>query len=118
MAARQTADHSTHLHGRSESAKCECCQGIEHFTLGDLQGFANSLAALSDNRRKRIIASVKSLFTFGQKVGYLRFNVAAAIKSPKAKSELAARILTEEEVMQMIYKTDKQRDQVLIRLLY
>ena len=86
--------------------------------LADLQSFVDSLAALGDNSRKRIVASVKSLFTFGQKLGYLQFNVAAAVKLPKVKDELAARILTEDEVLRMIHKTDKQRDNVLLRLLY
>lgn len=91
---------------------------LQAITLADLQGFADSLAAQSDNSRARIIASVKSLFTFAHKVGYLPFNVAAALKLPKPKNELAARILTEEQVQAMIHKTDKQRDAVLIRLLY
>src|SRR4051812_11295640 len=91
---------------------------LNAITLGDLQSFADSLAVLSDNSRKRIIGSVKSLFTFGQKVGYLRFNVTAALKTPKVKNELAARILTEDEVLTMIHKTAKQRDNVLLRLLY
>jgi site-specific recombinase XerD len=91
---------------------------LNAITLRDLQDFADSLVGLSDNSRKRIIASVKSLFTFGNKLGYIRFNVAAALKSPKVKDELAARILTEEEVLTMIHKTGKQRDQVLLRLMY
>lgn len=91
---------------------------LQTISLKDLQGFVDSLAGLGDNSRKRVVASVKSLFTFGQKVGYLRFNVAAAIKLPKVKDELAARILTEDEVLRMIHKTDKQRDNVLLRLLY
>src|SRR5689334_12039381 len=50
---------------------------LQAITLADLQSFADSLAALGDNTRKRLINSIKSLFTFGQKLGYLRFNVAA-----------------------------------------
>jgi len=87
-------------------------------TLGDLQAFVDSLEGLSVNSQKRIIASVKSLFTFGQKIGYLRFNVAAALKQPKARNDLAQRILTEGEVITMIHLTKKQRDQLLLRLLY
>src|SRR5688572_21822102 len=83
--------------------------------LADLQRFVDSLAALGANSRKRVIACVKSLFTFGQKLGYLQFNVAAAIKLPKVKDELAARILSEDEVLSMIHKTEKQRDNVLLR---
>jgi len=86
--------------------------------LADLQSFVDSLVGLGDNSRKRAIACVKSLFTFGQRLGYLQFNVAAAIKLPSVKNELAARILTEDEVLTMIHKTAKQRDNVLLRLLY
>ena len=50
---------------------------LASITLGDLQDFADSLlaAGLSPNSRKRSISSVKSLFTFGQRLGYLQFNV-------------------------------------------
>ena len=36
-------------------------------TLDDLQRFADSLAELSDHSRKRIIGSIKSLFTLGKR---------------------------------------------------
>lgn len=87
-------------------------------TLADLQAFAESMSALSAGSRKRTINAIKSLLSFGQKVGYLRFNIGAAIKAPKPKNTLAQRILTEAEVHAMIALTRKQRDQVLLRLLY
>lgn len=87
-------------------------------TLADLQSFAENLTALSASSRKRTINAVKSLLSFGQKVGYLRFNVGAALKAPKPKNTLAQRILSEAEVHAMITLTRKQRDQVLLRLLY
>lgn len=117
------------LHGRSAGTITKYNEAIKRLqsfvgkplnvvTLGDLQAFTDSLNGLSDNTRKRIIASVKSLFTFGQKIGYLRFNVGAALKAPKAKDTLAQRILSEAEVLSMVYKTSKVRDQMVIRLLY
>lgn len=93
-------------------------KNLNTITLGDLQALVDSLDGLSINSKKRIINSIKSLFTFGQKLGYLRFNVAAALKSPKDAGSLAQRILSEDKVLAMIHKTDKKRDQVLIRLLY
>jgi integrase/recombinase XerD len=48
-------------------------------TLADLQGFVDDIDG-SDNTRKRTINSVKSLLSFGQKVGYLTWNVGAALK--------------------------------------
>ena len=116
------------LHGRPATSqrayladveKCLAYVGkpLGAITLGDLQGFADSLTG-KDNTRKRTISSIKSLFTFGQKLGYLQFNVAAALKAPKPKNTLAERILTESEVLTMIALTTKERDKVLLRLLY
>ena len=85
--------------------------------LETLQAFSDTLKG-SANSRKRIVSSVKSLFTFGQKLGYLQFNVAAALKAPKPKNTLAERILSESEVLTMIALTTKDRDKVLLRLLY
>src|SRR4051812_17298281 len=42
-------------------------------TLPDLQAFADSLEHLSPASRARILASIKSLFAFAHKLGYLRF---------------------------------------------
>lgn len=132
--AMQTQAHSDNqlialwLHGKSTHSQRAYMADVEKFmthvgkplqtvTLGDLQSFVDSLTG-KDNSRKRIVSSVKSLFTFGQKLGYLQFNVAAALKAPKPKNTLAERILTESEVLTMIALTTKQRDKVLLRLLY
>jgi site-specific recombinase XerD len=116
------------LHGRPASTQAVyraaalrllsfCAKPIRMMTLGDLQAFVDSIEG-KPNTRKRIIASIKSLFTFGHKLGYLVVNVGAVVHLPKAKDELAARILSEDEVLRMIHKTEKPRDNVLLRLLY
>lgn len=117
------------LHGKSDHSQRAYRSDVQRFmvqvgkplqlvTLADLQSFADTLADLSDNTRKRVISSVKSLFTFGQKLGYLQYNVAAALKAPKPKNTLAERILSESEVLTMIALTTKARDKILLRLLY
>lgn len=71
------------LHGKSAHSQRAYMADVEKFmghvdkplqmvTLGDLQAFVDSLTG-KDNTRKRTINSVKSLFTFGQKLGYLQF---------------------------------------------
>lgn len=87
-------------------------------TLADLQGFAGSLSELGASSRKRTINAIKSLLSFGQRIGYLPFNVGAALKAPKPKNTLAQRILSEADVHAMIALTADRRDQVLLRLLY
>lgn len=92
-------------------------QPLSQITLAMLQEWADGQTGY-DNTRKQRIAAVKSLFTFGQKLGYLQFNVAAMLKTPKPKNTLAERILTESEVLTMIALTEKPRDKTLLRLLY
>lgn len=92
---------------------------LNQITLMDLQAFdAHLQDEVSDSSRKRILSSVKSLFTFATKLGYITFNVAQLLRTPKLKNELAARILDESDVLKMIHKTEKKRDNVLLRVLY
>lgn len=91
---------------------------LQAITLRDLQAFADSLDDLQPNSRKRMLSSVKSLFTFGHKVGYLRFNVAAALRIPSPKNTLAERILSESEIHAMLTLTENPRNRLLLRLLY
>jgi integrase/recombinase XerD len=117
------------MHGKSIHTQRAYCHDIGRFlafvgrpltlvALRDVQGFSDSLAALREGSRGRGLAAVKSLLTFGQKIGYLPFNVGAAVDIPKAKDTLAERILTEDRVLQMIHMETKPRNHALLRLLY
>lgn len=116
------------LHGKSSHSQAAylrhaaslrdwTAQPLSQITLAMLQDWADGQTG-NDNTKKQRIAAVKSLFTFGQKLGYLQFNVAAMLKTPKVKNTLAERILTESEVLTMIALTEKPRDKCLLRLLY
>src|SRR5882672_3758379 len=72
---------------------------LNQISLPDLQDYADNLAAagLAVASQQRMLAAVKSLFTFGQKIGYLQFDPGKVLKLPKAKDRLAERILSEEE---------------------
>lgn len=92
-------------------------KGLQDVAYNDLQAWAGALTG-AENSRKVAISAIKALFTFAQKIGYIRVNPAVMIEAPKAKETLAERILTEDEVLRMIHQTTKQRDNVLLRLLY
>src|SRR5205823_5872806 len=67
-------------------------------TLDDLQAFDTDLTAragLCVSSRARALAAVKSLLSFGQKVGALQFNVGAALELPNVPNDLAQRIMDE-----------------------
>lgn len=87
-------------------------------TLADLQAFADSLATLAPASRNRFLSSVKSLLSFGHEIGYLTFNVGAALKLRTVKNRLAERILAESDVHKLIAMEPNTRNQVLLRLLY
>lgn len=90
---------------------------LRQVTLRDCQTFVDSLEGQS-NTQKRTISSVKSLFSFAQRIGYVVFNVTAPIRLPKMQDKLAERILPEAEVHRIIALTENQRDRMILRLLY
>ena len=77
---------------------------LRNITLGQLQSYADALHSkeLSPASIKRKLASIKSLFTFAHKIGYLIFDVGKPLKTPHSKDKLAERILSEEEVQTII----------------
>ena len=87
-------------------------------TLSDLSEFADDLLWLAPATQARKLRVMKSLFSFAQKVGYLAYNVGAALEAPKTKETLSERILTEEETHRLINAPDNPRDRALLRTLY
>src|SRR5947209_6800047 len=116
------------LHGRSVNTQVayqhdlarffKCVRkSISDITLRDFQEFVDALEGAVGTKR-RVIAAVKSLFSFALKIGYIRFSVAAAVRAPKAMDTLAERILPEAKIHEMIALTPEGRDRMLLRLLY
>jgi integrase/recombinase XerD len=116
------------LHGRTAHTKAAYHRDVTRFfgfvakplvkiELLDFQGFTDSLEGATASKR-RVIASLKSLFGFAMKIGYLHFNVAAAIRAPKSVDSLAERILSEAAVHRMIALAGNRRNQMLLRVLY
>jgi integrase/recombinase XerD len=91
---------------------------LEQVTLGDLQGFADSLGDLAPASRARILSAIKSLLSFGHQLGYLPFDVGRPIKLPGQKNRLAERILLETDVQRMLALESQTRNHALLRLLY
>jgi integrase/recombinase XerD len=93
---------------------------LRNITLGQLQGYADDLHSkeLSPASIKRKLASVKSIFTFGHKLGYLMFDVGKPLKIPASKDKLAERILSEEEVQTVINSVKHKRNRLIIKTLY
>jgi len=93
---------------------------LDRITLADLQAYSQFLGqgSLQPASQNRALTAIKSLLSFGQEVGFLPFNVGAAVKLHPNPDGLAQRILAESEVARLIDRAPAGRDQVLLRLLY
>src|SRR5579872_366866 len=87
------------LHGRSPHTQRAYRADVERFrvragkplplvTLADLQSFADFLGSLSPASRGRTLSAIKSLLSFGHRIGYLPFDVGRALRLPAIKNRL------------------------------
>ena len=91
---------------------------LNEVRVGDLQAYLSTLSGQASATRANTAAALKSLFTFAQEVGFLRFNVGAAVKAPAVKNTLAERIMPEADAMRLIALEPKPRNRALLTLLY
>lgn len=94
---------------------------LKRIQLGMLQAFQDWLNKECELKPKSIqchMSTVKSLFTFAHRIGYIQFNPAAVIKLRKPKDTLAQRLLSRSEVIKMIDAETNPRNKALMRLLY
>jgi integrase/recombinase XerD len=117
------------LHGRPATTQAAYRREVVRFfahtgtplrqtTLGDVQGFVDSLSGLAPATQARSIHAIKSLFAFALRLGYIPFDVAASVRAPKVKNRLAERIMSEADVHRLLALETHPRNRVLLRLLY
>ncbi|MCJ2039562.1 tyrosine-type recombinase/integrase [Methylobacterium sp. J-059] len=85
--------------------------------IGDLQDYVTGRDG-SSATVALAASALKSLFTFAQEVGFLRFNIGAAVKVPPIKNTLAERIMSEADALLMIRQEPDMRNRVLLTVLY
>lgn len=93
---------------------------MQAMTLEDLQAFTDALLDEYEHEtsRVRVRNAIKSLFSFAMQVGYIRVNPAAMVEAKKVPSNVAAMILTEEQVLRMFDRAKNERDRLILRILY
>lgn len=85
--------------------------------VDDFEAFKRELEGAPSTRARRV-ASIKSLFSFGIRTGYLLRNVTVLVNTPKVPSKLAARILPAEDIHRLLVAAADGRDAAMLRLLY
>jgi len=119
------------LHGKSTHTQRYYQTDIQHFfdftkkslrqtILKDLQDFADYLnnKELADSSIRRILSSVKSLFAFAHKLGYLPFDTSRPLILPNPKDTLAERILSADEVHNIINVENIPRNKLILKTLF
>lgn len=119
------------LHGRSKHTIKGYTNDINFFgktinkslrtiTLQELQGYADYLSEqdYAPTTIKRMLCAVKSLFSFGHRIGYLQFDTGKPLRIPTPKESISERILTQDEVLYMFEMAKNPRDRMLLILLY
>lgn len=94
------------------------CKPLRVVSVADLQGWLQSqpnLAAASINAR---MTAVKSLYKFGMETGYLAFNPTVPLRGKPVKQVRAERILSEEEILDLLQAPMSDRNRALLYLLY
>ena len=117
------------LHGRSPNTQRAYGRDASRFrsfvgkslqavTLADLQDFADTLTELAPASQCRVLSSVKSLVSFGHRIGYLAFDVGRPLRLPAYRNRLSERILGEGAIHKILALEPSRRNRVLLRLLY
>ncbi|MGH7043145.1 MAG: tyrosine-type recombinase/integrase [Acetobacteraceae bacterium] len=87
-------------------------------TLADLVAYGETLSHFAPASRARKLGALKSLASFGHRIGYLTFDIGAPLRLPAVKSTLAERILGEGDVHRLLTLETHPRNHALLRLLY
>lgn len=86
-------------------------------TLTDVSAYQKTLQG-QPATTTRAMATVKSLLSFGHRVGYLAFNVGAVVRLKASRDALAERIVPEADLHRMLAFETDPRNRVLLRFLY
>jgi integrase/recombinase XerD len=119
------------LHGRSVHTqksyrrdmrlfRSHCQKNLKDVLLVNLHDFADSLVhnALAPVSIKRILSSIKSLFSYGHRIGYFLFDVGKPLRIPSSKDTLSERILSEQEIQTLIQSVTNPRNRLMLKVFY
>jgi len=95
--------------------------GVRAAKLEDVREALDAITAeTSESTARQYVLRVKSLLSYGHKLGYMPFNAGVAIKvrPDQSQGRLAHRIITEVEVGLLIRAALLERDRVLLQVAY
>lgn len=91
---------------------------LQTLTLGQLQRFAEALGDRAPRSQARTLSAIKSLLSRAHMLGYVRYNVGAALVLPKIEDTRGERIVSEGAIHRLLALTPEGRDGLIVRLFY
>lgn len=91
---------------------------LRELTVRELLNYQESLSHLSACTVAERLSAVKSLLSFGHKLGYLPVNVGKVISTPAIENKLSERILSEEELFRILSFETNPRNLLLLKVFY
>lgn len=91
---------------------------ISEITPSDLFDFKWSMEDYAPNTLRLYLLAVKSFFRFAAQAGFVASDPADQLAVPKVQDRFEERILTIDEVEQIVKAATKERDKLFIRFLY
>ena len=73
---------------------------------------------LKESSNRRVIVIFRSLYSFYKKCGYAGVSPAHLLRCPRASAIITERILSDENLEQMLSHTKTKRDELIVRFLY
>ena len=95
--------------------------GIRKATVEDVREALDAITVgASESTARQYVLRVKSLLSYGHKLGYMPFNAGVAIKvrPDQSQARLAQRIIEPVDVQLLIRAARSQRDRVLLQVAY
>ena len=86
---------------------------ITHLSL-----FIKTFGDHADSTRNTYKNALASLFSFAQKVGYIERNPALMLESIKTADRLYSKVLSREQMEQMILKEKNERNRLILKIFY
>ena len=113
-------DHTQRAYRKeAERFRSLVTQPLREVKLADIHSFADQLkATLQPPSIHRSISAIKSLFSFGFRLGYLQFNVGQAVKLQGFRDTLSERIISESEILRIISVEPQPRNRAILLTLY
>ena len=90
---------------------------IQAVIYPDLEAWSQRLKGAINTRRTKVYA-IKSLFTFAHTLGYLRINPGVLLQATNKEHTKHRKVLTEEEVINLVNSELSPRDEAILRVLY